>query len=563
METLVSRFKWVVKHYSHSIALIYNDRKMTYEAFDAASDAAAAGLIAMNAVKGSKIGICMGENIESMMLYIGILKAGATAVFLNTFWTEFELRDWISETDVEILFYDDGCKNIDAGKFFQNLSLPKLRYKIDAGHKSVDHVGQNYSGTDQGDAAGGYDSGAAVEGPDCPDAACQKCESATMMTLSEIMHLGKAISKEKLDETKRGITPADEDAILFTSGSVSSPKGVVTTHASRVQCALAQAEMLRADASDVYCAAIPMFHCFSITCNLLAAWMTGAAVVLPESRKTDHIFQAVERYHCTILSSVPTLYSALLANKNRKQYDISSLRTGVIGGSLYSESFFLRVCRELGLHLISSLGQTEATSCVTCCHYDDPIEVRSATLGHFLPGIEGLIKDTCTGQTVSDGQIGEICFRGFNVMKGYYKRPDLTAKVIDGEGFVHTGDLGFIDSDGNIHMTGRLKEMIIRGGENIAPGEVESAIMRDGRVGQVKVVGIPDEHYGEEVCACVIREDNADISANEIKENVARLLASYKVPRYVLFTHVFPMKANGKIDTPAVRKWAERNIMTV
>ena len=518
-ETLISRFQYIVNVYGERPAVITENEKMTYCEFDRMSDEVAAGLIAHGVKKGTKIGLWTGETIWAMAVYIGILKAGAAAVLLNTSWTEQEISDRLQDADVEILFYNDGYKQTDFKVICRHLMIPMLQEKIYMGSTSTDTESD---------------------------------------TLDQLIADGKKISAVQLAQVKSSVTAADEDAILFTSGSTCRPKAVVTTHDSRLQCALAQAKMLAADENDRYCVAIPMFHCFSMTSNLLAAWMTGAAVVLPEDRKTDHIFRAVQEQQCTILSAVPTLYSALLANKNRENYDISSLRTGIIGGSLYSEVFFKRVCRELHINLIASFGQTEATSCITCCEYNDSLEVRASTLGHFLSGVEGTIKDPKTGEKLPVRQIGEICFKGFNVMKGYYKQPEMTAKTIDREGFVHTGDLGFIDENGYLHMTGRLKEMIIRGGENIAPGEVECAIMKDRRVAQVKVVGIPDEHYGEEVCACVILNTSADMSADEVKRAVAGHIAAYKVPKYVLFTHVFPLNASGKIDVAAVRKWAVR-----
>lgn len=517
--TLVSRFQQMVDLYGDRMALSAGDTSWSYREFDRKSDEAAAGLLANGAEAGMKIGIWTGETPEAMMFYMAVLKSGATAVMLNTSWTGQEMCERLLDSDVEMLIYNEGCKTMDFTVISEQIHLPLLRKKIYIGNPSKHFEG---------------------------------------IAMETVIADGRKIPDSRLRMVKEAISAADEDAILFTSGSTCRPKAVLTTHNSRLQCALAQAKMLAADENDRYCVAIPMFHCFSMTSNLLAAWMTGAAVVLPQDRKTDHIFRIVQEKRCTILSAVPTLYSALLANKNRENYDISSLRTGIIGGSLYSEAFFKRVCNALHINLISSFGQTEATSCITCCEYNDSLEVRASTLGHFLPGVEGVIKNPKTGEKMPVRQIGEICFKGFNVMKGYYKQPEMTAKTIDQEGFVHTGDLGFIDENGYLHMTGRLKEMIIRGGENIAPGEVECAIMKDNRVAQVKVVGIPDEHYGEEVCACVILNTSADMSADEVKKAVAGQIAAYKVPKYVLFTHVFPLNASGKVDTMAVRKWAVR-----
>lgn len=404
--TLVSRFQQMVDLYGDRMALSAGDTSWSYREFDRKSDEATAGLLANGAKAGMKIGLWTGETPEAMMFYMAVLKSGATAVMLNTSWTGQEVCERLLDSDVEMLIYNEGCKTMDFTVISEQIHLPLLRKKIYIGNPS-----KNFEG----------------------------------IAMETVIADGRKIPDSRLRMVKEAISAADEDAILFTSGSTCRPKAVVTTHNSRLQCALAQAKMLAADENDRYCVAIPMFHCFSMTSNLLAAWMTGAAVVLPQDRKTDHIFRIVQEKRCTILSAVPTLYSALLANKNRENYDISSLRTGIIGGSLYSEAFFKRVCNALHINLISSFGQTEATSCITCCEYNDSLEVRASTLGHFLPGVEGVIKNPKTGEKMPVRQIGEICFKGFNVMKGYYKQPEMTAKTIDQEGFVHTGDLGFID----------------------------------------------------------------------------------------------------------------------
>ena len=518
---MVSRFSDIAKKYKERIALSYLDQEWTYGELDAISDRAAAGLLALGVKKGTKVALWSNELPEAIFCYLGILKTGGIAVMLNTSWTALEVQERLEDSDAEILIYEDGFRSVNFVEGAKNLKLCGLQKKI--------YIGR-------GGAESEYD-------------------------LNRLYADGDAMPRDAVEKAKAAILPEDGDVILFTSGSTSRPKAVLSTHYSRVHCALAQAEMVRADERDVFCIAIPMFHCFSMTGNMLAAWAIGAELALPESRKTDHLFTCVEKRGCTVLCAVPTLYSAMLANKRRDSYDISTLRTGVIGGSLYSETFFRRVCEELHMVLISSLGQTEAVSAVTGAYYEDSLEARATTVGHFLKGTEGAIKDIETKEVLPLYQIGEICYRGFNTMKEYYRQPELTAAVFDGEGYIHTGDLGFLDKDGNVHMTGRLKELIIRGGENIAPGEVESAIMQDDRVAQVKVVGVPDAHYGEEVCAVIIPAEGQEIPPEEIREKVAGLLASYKVPRYVLYSQAFPLKGSGKVDTQAIEQWAAREIL--
>ena len=345
--------------------------------------------------------------------------------------------------------------------------------------------------------------------------------------------------------------------ILFTSGTVSIPKAVLTSHYARVNSAFAHMDSLEMTEQDKSCIAIPMFHCFSLTAGILAALFSGACVYFPQDRHTQTILRAISDDRCTVFNAVPTLYSAILARKDLDTYDFSSLRTGFMGGSIYPPELFERTGQTLCFEPLPGLGQTEACAGFTFCRLDEPLSLRARTIGRFMEHTEGKIVDVQTGETLPPGKNGEICIRGFNVMKRYLAAPEMTAAAIDADGWLHTGDLASIDEAGYLYMTGRLKDMVIRGGENISPAEIEALIERDPRVRAVKVIGVPDPHYGEELCACVVLEDGYHMEADDIRTLVRAQLSYYKVPRYVLFPTQLPVTDSGKIALGQLTDYAK------
>lgn len=506
-----------VKRYPGHRAVEYLGQTWDYAQLDQVTDEIAMGFLALGMNKGTKTGIWANDCPNTLFSLLALLKIGAVAVMLNTSWNPKEVKQRLIDADVEYLLYDDGFKEIDFVAFTKELDLPLLREKI--------YIGG-------GDLAERLN-------------ACSK----EYQTENEEIDLA-----ELLHKSKTAVQPEDEDMILFTSGSTSAPKGVVTTHYSRANIGFAQAEMLGANEQDVFCVALPMFHCFCMGGNIMGALAVGACLSFPENRRTEKICQAVERAQCTILTAVPTLYSALLASKSRAKYDLSSLRIGLVGGAGCSSDLFKRVCGEMGMELLPSLGQTEATAAITAGRLEDETGFRATNAGYVISHVEAKIVDIATGKALACGESGELCIRGYNVMKEYYKQPEQTAKTIDEDGFLHTGDMGYLDEDGRLYLTGRLKELIIRGGENIAPGELEQVIGVDRRIDMVKVVGVPDTHYGEEVCACVVPKPGEKILEEEVRHLVAEQLASYKVPRYVLFLEAMPLMGNGKIDVLTLKE---------
>lgn len=504
--TLGELFAETCARFENRIAVEYMGDKISYAQLDARTDAIARGLMACGVKKGSRAAIWGNDRPNTLLCLLAMAKIGAVAVMMGTSLQHTELEGLLELSEAEYIFFDEGFRDTSFPEICRRLDLPRL--------SKLFYIGLQ--------PAEGFD------------------------TLSDLEALGENITADELTAAKAAVTPDDPDMILFTSGTTSASKGVITTHYSRSNNVLAHIHALRATEKDKFCVAIPMFHCFSLTGSVLSALMCGACVYFPANRRTKTLFEAIERDGITVLHAVPTLFSAMLARNNAGEYDISSLRTGVIGGATYPPEFFERVSRELDYDLLSSLGQTEATAGFTFCDYDDPMEIKATTVGRFIEHTEGMIRNIATGEPQPRGQVGEICVRGYGVMQGYVNAPEMTAETLLPDGWLRTGDMGFIDENDCLHITGRLKDMIIRGGENISPIEIEDVLLEDGRIARVKAVAVPDAHYGEEICVCIVLKPDACMAEEEARELVRDRLAYFKVPRYVLFLDAIPETNSGK-----------------
>jgi len=482
----------------------------SYAEVQARAEKLAFALYSQGRRKGSRVGIWCKDSPEYLCLYLALELIGCVPVLLNTSLTGPEMATLLQKVEAEALFYDDGFKGVSYPEEVKKLSLREAYYIPDFT--------------------------AALPSP----------------TEAELGQLRAEYEKVK---------PEDPDVIIFTSGTSGTAKGVLSDHYARVNVARVQAETVDMTERDKSCVAIPMFHCFGLTAVILAALYCGAGLYFPGGRHTKQLLESVSLHGCTVFSAVPTLFSAILARMDLEKFDLSPLRTGYIGGSLYSAEFFRRVEDTLHFRLAPSLGQTEATAGLTFISPAEPTELRAPSVGRFLSGIEGQIRDLGDGHVLPDGQTGEICIRGWSVMKGYVNDPALTAQVLEADGWLHTGDLGWLDESGCLHLTGRIKELIIRGGENISPGEIEAVLSMDSRIREVKAVAVPDKHYGEEVCACVTLRPGAEKPRpEELKALAAEKLAPYKVPRYVLFFEDLPRTPSGKIALARLQQEAAERL---
>ena len=498
LQTTVGRmFRDTAERFPGRICMETPERKYSYGETLALAERTAWALAQSGAGKGSRIAVWCKDSPAFLLLYLGLELLGSVPVLLNTSLTGAEAAALMEKVGAEAVYYDDGFKDISFPEEVKASGIPGGHF-IPAFMEALPEIGPR--------------------------------------------------EKETLREITDALRPEDPDVIIFTSGTSGTAKGVLSTHLARVNVARVQAETLSLTQEDKSCVAIPMFHCFGLTGVILAALYSGGSLYFPGGRHTKQLLESISRHGCTIFSAVPTLFSAILARLDLESFDLSTLRTGYIGGSVYTPEFFRRVELSLQFRLAPSLGQTEATAGLTFISPEEPEELRAPTVGRFMESIEGQIRDIDGGKALPVGQTGEICIRGWSVMQGYVGQPELTKEVLEDSGWLHTGDLGWLDEAGCIHMNGRLKELIIRGGENISPGEIEAVIGMDPRIREVKCVAVPDAHYGEEICACVVLRQGASMMKEDhVRALAAQHLAAYKVPRYVLFMEALPRTGSGKL----------------
>lgn len=321
-----------------------------------------------------------------------------------------------------------------------------------------------------------------------------------------------------------------------------------------------KADDMRMTEEDVVCCALPMFHTFCINCNLLASAAAGACLILPSDRHSETTLTYIERYRCTILTAVPSVYLTLIARTDLRSERVASLRCGIVGGAYCSPEQFRTIEGKLGMTLLPGLGQSEVIAGVTIASPEESLEVRSTTLGHFVDRLEGRIVGHEVPMGEGDTQAGEIQVRGPMVMLGYYENGKVVSAV-DEDGWLHTGDLGWQDAAGNIHYAGRIKDIIIRGGENIMPSEIEAVLSGDARISCCKAVGIPDDHYGEVPCICIVPGSGAALSEAQVHSAICQRLAAFKVPKFILFFSKFPYTNTGKINCKKVAAIARQTIL--
>ena len=344
------------------------------------------------------------------------------------------------------------------------------------------------------------------------------------------------------------VSPHDVCNMQYTSGTTGFPKGVMLTHYNVVNNGKCIGDRMDLSTADRMMIQVPMFHCFGMVLAMTAAMTHGATILPLPYFSAKPALACIHQEHITCFHGVPTMFVALLEHPDFEKTDFSCMRTGIMAGSPCPISKMRDVVNKMHMsEIVIVYGQTEASPGCTMSSTDDPLEVRVGTVGRAMPEIECRIIDPDTGRELPTGEIGEFVARGYNLMKGYYKMPDETVRAIDKDGWLHTGDLACKTEDGNFRITGRLKDMIIRGGENIYPKEIEEFIYTHPKVSDVQVIGVPDEQYGEEIMACVVLKEGESMTADEMKQYVREHMARHKVPRYIDFVTGFPMNAAGKI----------------
>ena len=470
--TVDEAFSEAVSRFPDRPALVYEGRRWSYQDLDAEVDLMSKRFLSLGVRKGTHVAVLCEAQPNTILAIFALNRIGAIAVLFNTSLKRAELRTLVRNTDVELLLIGDGYRNVD---------FREECYGFLEGVRGLREI--LFMGLD-GDARG-------------------------YRTLADTAP--EQVSDEELQQCRRNVRPEDGAFILFTSGTTSLPKAVVDTQSSRANMGLQQANDLGYTPEDRVCTAMPVFHCFSLSVNVTATLFTGACLCLPKSRHTGDLLTLIQDERCTVFSTVPALFDAILRREDFEEWDLSSLRTGFIGGSLCPPELFEEIEHRFGYTLLSSLGQTEATAGITTAFPTDSLEERA-------------------------------------------NDPESTAAAIDEGGWLHTGDMAYVNEAGNLVLTGRLKELIIRGGENISPLEVESVLRNDPSIADCKAVGVPDRHYGEVVALCVVPGDG--FSEEQTLEQLRTSLADYKVPKYILQVNDIPKTATGKIRTEELRSRA-------
>ncbi|WP_077299886.1 AMP-binding protein [Virgibacillus pantothenticus] len=523
-----------VKLYPEHEAVVYPELKLrkTYQEFNKEVNQAAKGLMALGVGKGEHVAIWSDNKPEWLTTQFATGKMGAVLVTVNTNYQASELQYLLEQSDAITLIMAENYKGTSyievlksicpeleeaAPGNLQSKALPKLKNIIILGNTNYPFA---YNWRD-------------------------------------IMDAGKEISDQDLWERKTILEEHEVINMQYTSGTTGFPKGVMLTHHNIVNNGKQIADCMKLTEADRLCIPVPFFHCFGCVLGVLAAVSKGTTMVLVEQFHPEKVLAAVSQERCTALHGVPTMFIAELNHPNFEQYDLSSLRTGIMSGSPCPMEVMTKVMEKMGAEEITiAYGQTEASPVITQTKTDDPIELRVSTVGTPHPNVEVKIVIPGTSEEQERGVPGELLTRGYHVMKGYYNNPEATELAIDEDGWLHTGDLALMRSDGYLEITGRMKDMIIRGGENIYPREIEEFLYQHPDVLDVQIVGIPDKKYGEEIMAWIIPKENSHVSEADIRSFCEGNISWHKIPKYIAFVDKYPMTASGKIQKYRLKEMA-------
>lgn len=528
----------MAERYPDNDALVYVEPPLryTYRQFRDVCNQAAKGFMKMGIQKGEHISIWANNVPEWVITQFATGKMGAVLVTVNTNYRTFELEYLLRQSDSTTLILIAGIKGREYLDMVYEL-CPEL-YNCPPGQlksarlpllKNVIYIGTE--------------------------------KMPGMYSWSDVMELGNQVSDTELAERQASLQPDEVINMQYTSGTTGFPKGVMLTHTNLIGNASSIAECMAFTHKDRLCIPVPFFHCFGCVLGTLTCVVSGATMVPVVAFNPVAVLRTVEKEKCTALHGVPTMFIAELEEMSKNRYDTSSLRTGIMAGAPCPIEVMKAVVNTMGAREICiTYGQTEASPGITMTRTDDPIELRVTTVGRAMPNIEVKIVNPETGETVPPGVQGELCTRGYHVMKGYYNMPEATASAIDSDGWLHTGDLAVMDANGYCKITGRLKDMIIRGGENIYPREIEEFLYTNPKIKDIQIVGVPSEKYGEEVVAFIQLKEGEKATPEEIQEFCRDKISRHKIPAYIFFVDQYPTTASGKIQKYKLREQAIKEL---
>ncbi|MDR1335420.1 MAG: AMP-binding protein [Tannerella sp.] len=516
--------------------LVYSDRNLrfTWKEFNRRVDDMAKGLLSIGVKRGTHIGIWATNVPDWLTFLFAGAKIGAVLVTVNTGYRQSELEFLVKDSDIHTLCITEGVFDGNYIDMVYALS-PELK-ETQRGYlhserfpqlRNVVYIGQEkYRG---------------------------------MYSTAEILLLGSNVEDRELEDVKRQVHCHDTVNMQYTSGTTGFPKGVMLTHYNIANNGYFTGEGMGFTAEDKLCCCVPLFHCFGVTLATMNVLTHGCTQVMVEKFDPLVVLASVHRERCTALYGVPTMFIAEMHHPMFDLFDLTSLRTGIMAGSLCPVEVMRAVTEKMHItHITSVYGLTESSPGMTHSVLEDAFEDRCTTVGREYPFTEVKILDPETREECPAGVQGEVCCRGYLVMKGYYKNPRATDEVIDPDGWLHSGDLGVRDGNGYYRITGRIKDMIIRGGENIYPREIEEFLYHLEGVRDVQVAAVPSGKYGEEVGAFIIREDGANLTEDIVKDFCRGKIARHKIPKYIFFVREFPMTGSGKIQKFKLREQSLR-----
>lgn len=522
--TIPALMRTTVDAYGSRPACVFSAQNIhwTYDEFDAEVDALAAGFNSLGLKKGDRIGIWSPNRVEWLLTQFATARLGLVMVNINPAYRTAELEYVLNKVECEALVLAANFKTSDYLQILHTLA-PELDKCApgDLQSKRLPHL---------------------------------RCVmrmgiemSPGMYNFNDILESGRHRSRADLDAISATLSHSDPINIQFTSGTTGSPKGATLTHQNIVNNAHNVISTIAFTSEDRLCIPVPLYHCFGMVMGSLGCVSLGAAMVFPgEGFEPQATLTTLSDEKCTGLYGVPTMFVAMMEHLDFSSQDFSNLRTGIMAGAPCPIEVMKRVVSDMNMDQVTiAYGMTETSPVSFQSHVDDPLEKRVTTVGRIHPHVECKVIDE-NGKTVPVGQQGELCTRGYSVMQGYWGDDERTAESIDDAGWMHTGDLAVIDAEGYCNIVGRVKDMLIRGGENVYPREIENFLFRHEAVQDVQVFGIPDEKYGEEICAWIVLKQGVSLQEEDIKTFCKEQIAHYKVPRHIRFVDELPMTVTGK-----------------
>ncbi len=541
--TIPAHFQDIARRFAdhEAVVAVAQKRRLTYGRLAVDIDLLARSLMALGYGKGERIGIWSTNNLEWVLIQMACARIGVILVNINPAYRLPELAYALGQSDIQGLFTIPTFRSSNYLAMLAEL-LPELAASPSKalGNADLPHLRRVICYDPQGDNTA-------------------QTSLPGLLSWAELLAQADNISQAELEQRSASLQADEVINIQYTSGTTGHPKAVMLSHHNILNNAWFTAQIMGFNENDRLCVPVPFYHCFGTVLATLLCFSCGACLVIAcDHFAAGQVLAAIEQEKCTAIHGVPTMFIAELEHPDFKNTDTSSLRTGIMAGAPCPPPLMKRVMTEMHCpEIIIGYGQTEASPLTHLTRRDDSFAQRTLTVGRNLPHQEVKIIDVATAKTVAIGQVGEICFRGYHLMKGYYKAPEATAQVIDHQGWLHSGDLGTMDGLGYVAITGRLKDMIIRGGENIYPAEIEEVLFGHPAVAQVAVIGVPDDYWGEEIMAWVAVHRAAKApSCQDLQEFCRDKLAHFKIPKYIWLVEEFPLTVTGKIQKFKMREMA-------